>query len=133
MILDKKSILEEMVFDEEEEFIKLVDKAKIVVKIRKSDSKPIVLYSDKLTAGEQIACFILGKFFAKEMELTDTPVTTIDEISNSLKIDKNVVRARLSELIEKNIVERLDRGKFQISFVKLENFLDNLIDKINNE
>lgn len=131
--LNRKAILEEMLYDEEEEFIKLAGKAKKVVNIKKSNGMPILLQKDRLTHEEQIGCFVLGKYYAKEMELTDTPITTIDEISEGLKLDKNIVRARLSNLSTKEIVERIDKGQFKISFIKLEEFLDGITTKIKTD
>jgi hypothetical protein len=129
--LDKKAILEDMVFDEEEEFKKLVDKAKLIVNIKKSNGTPILLHKDKLNKQEQIACFVFGKYFAHEMELTDTSEVTFDEISEALNISKEVVRARLSDLNSKEIVNHASRGKYEISFIKLDSYLDNLLTKIN--
>lgn len=131
--MNKNSILEEMIFDEEEEFRNLVGKAKLIVKIRKSNGTPILLHRDKLTNEEQIACFLVGKYFAKEMKMTDNSEATVEEISGSLNLKKEVVRARSSDLVSKEIVLRTTRGKYEISLIKLENYLDNLLKKINGE
>lgn len=131
--LDKKSILEEMIFDEEEEYKKLVAKAKLIVNIRKSNGSPILLHKDKLTKEEQIACFAFGKYFAKEMELVDTSVVTFDEISDGLGISKDVIRARLSDLSSKEIVFHVERGKYEISLINLEIYLDRILTKINKD
>ncbi|MBW4258148.1 hypothetical protein [Methanobacterium subterraneum] len=130
---DKKAILEELVFDEEEEFNKLVKKAKLLVKIKKSDGQPKLLHKTKLTVEEQIGCFILGKYFAKEMELVDSAQVDIDDISGGLGVSKGIARARLSDLASKEIIDRPTRGKYEISFFKLEEFLDNLLTKIKTE
>lgn len=122
-----------MIFDEEEEFRNLVGKAKLIVKIRKSNGTPILLHRDKLTNEEQIACFLVGKYFAKEMKMTDNSEATVEEISGSLNLKKEVVRARSSDLVSKEIVLRTTRGKYEISLIKLENYLDNLLKKINGE
>jgi len=131
--LDKKSILNELIFDEEEEFKKLVGKAKLIVQIRKSSGTPIVLHKDKLTNEEQIACFVLGKYFAKEMEIAETSEVTVDEISEALNLSKEIVRARSSDLVSKEIISRAARGKYEISLIKLENYLDELLTKVNGD
>ncbi len=89
-----------------------------------------MLHKDKLTKEEQIGCFVLGKYFAKEMELADTSEVTVDEVSEGLGISKDMVRARLSDLASKEIVDRPGRGKYEISFFKIEEYLDNLVTKI---
>lgn len=131
IILNKKEILKEMLFDEEEEFKKVVEKAKHIVNIRKNGT-PILLHKDKLTKEEQIACFVFGKYFAYEMELTDNSKVTVDEIVEGLNIDNKIVRARLSDLSSKDIIIRPERGKYEISFIKLQDYLDNLLNKIND-
>jgi len=121
--------LEKLIFNEKDEFKKLVDKSALLIKI-KNNGEPVVLHRDKLIDSEKISCYILGKYFSKELEFVDEPTATINEISRALNMDKKKVSARLSNLMDQEIVERSSRGKYKISFIMLENYLDEIINKI---
>lgn len=130
--MDKNEIFEEMIYDEDLEIKKLVSKAKKVVLIKKNTGKPILIHKNKLTNGENIGCFVLGHYFSKEAGFIDTEIVTVEDITSNLKIQGDVVRARLKDLKDKEIVECVSPGKYRISSVKLEEYLDKIIIKLNN-
>ncbi len=121
---------EELLYDEEEEFERLVPKVKKIVKVKKDGTPVIVCNKRTLSQSEQIMCYLIGKFFAKKLELTETDSVTNKELSQALKIDERVVAARLKDLRDEDLVEQVTRGEHRISTVNLESFLDKILEKI---
>jgi hypothetical protein len=128
--MDKKEILKAMIFDEDEEFRKLISKAKNIVKVKKNGEPVILAVKGNLTKGEIIACYLLGKYFSKELGLSETVSATNEEISKATGIKKTVVGARLGDLKKDSLVEVVGRGEHKISFVNLEEFLDKILAKM---
>jgi len=126
---DKISSLSELIYDEDEEFEKLVPKVKKIVRVKKDGTPVIVCDRRKLSQGEMIACYLIGKFFAKKLELTETDTATNKELAKALKMNERVVGARLKDLRE-GVVEQVARGEHKISTVNLESFLDKLLEKV---
>jgi len=124
--------LEELIYDEEEEFERIVDKVKKIVRVRK-DGRPILVQKEKLTKAEQVACYLIGKFFAKILNLTEKESATVKEIANELKLDPRIVSARLKDLTDGGLIERVGRGEYKILTIKLEEFVDKILDKIENK
>jgi|Deesub1362A_J573_1020465.scaffolds.fasta_scaffold01624_8 DNA-binding transcriptional ArsR family regulator len=126
----KKNLLSELIYDEVEEFENLVPKVKRVVKVKKDGTPVIVCDRRRLSQSELITCYLIGKFFAKKLELTDTDTATNKELSKTLKMDERVVSARLKDLRDEGLVEQVARGEHKISTVNLESFLDKILEKI---
>ncbi len=129
--MNKKEILNELIFDEEEEFKTLVNKAKRIINIRKSNGEIIIINKDKLNTKETIACFITGKYFSKEMGFIEDSKVSIEEISDSVDIDKSIVRARASDLKAEKIINSPERGFYEIELLNLNDYLQKIIDRLN--
>ena len=119
-----------MIYDEEEEFERLVPKVKKIVKVKKDGTPVIVCNKRILNQNEQIMCYLIGKFFAKKLELSETDSATNKELSQALKIKERVIAARLKDLRDEELVEQVTRGEHRISTVSLESFLDEILEKI---
>jgi predicted HTH transcriptional regulator len=122
--------LEDLIYDEEEEFERLVPKVKKVVMVKKTGDPVFVCDRNLLSTSEIIMVYLIGKFFAKKLGFVEEESATNDELHRSLKIKKNVLAARLNDLRKEGLVEQVARGKHKISTVKLEEFLDNVLQKI---
>ncbi len=121
---------EELIYDEEEEFERLVPKVKKIVKVKKDGTPVIVCNKRILSQNEQIMCYLIGKFFAKKLELTETDSAANKELSQALKIKERVIAARLKDLRDEELVEQVTRGEHRISTVNLESFLDKILEKV---
>lgn len=131
--MEKNEILKELVINEEEEFKKIVEKAKKIIKI-KSNGEPVILVpKDKIKDAEYIACYLLGMYFSKKLGLVQSATATNVEIAKKTGIDKKIVGARLTDLRRDNIVESPSRGSNKILFVGIEKFLDTIVSKIEKE
>ena len=121
---------EELLYDEEEEFEKIVPKVKELVRIDKKTGKPKILHQSELSQAEVIACYLIGKFFSKKLNLSETETANASEISKELGLPQKVVNARLNDLRKAGIVERVKRGEYKISVIKLEDFVNKVLEKI---
>lgn len=126
----KDNPLEELIYDDMEEFEKLVPKVKQIVRVKKDGTPIIVCNRRKLSQSELIACYLIGKFFAKKLELTETDTATNKEITGTFRINERVVGARLKDLRDEGILEQVSRGEHKISTVGLEDFLNKLLEKV---
>ena len=125
-----KNVLSELLYDEVEEFEKLVPKVKKIVRIKKDGTPIIVCDRRRLSKSELIVCYLIGKFFAKKLELVDADSATNKELSEALKINERVIAARLNDLRNEGLVEQVARGEHKISTVDLEFFLDKILEKV---
>lgn len=126
----KENPLSELLYDEEHEFEKLVPQVKQIVKIKKDGTPVIVCDKRKLTQTELITCYLIGKFFAKKLKLTEKDSATNREISNYLKISLSIVSARVKDLRDNEILEQVTRGEHKVSTIHLESFLNKLLEKV---
>ncbi len=73
---------------------------------------------------------MIGKFFSKKLNLSETETANASEISKELGIPQKVVNTRLNDLRKAGIVERVKRGEYKISVIKLEDFVNKVLEKI---
>ena len=126
-----EDILKRLIYDEELEFEKLVPKVEKVVKVKKENGTPVIVCDEKkLSQKEKIMLYLIGKFFAKQLKLSETESATNKEIAKWLKLKENVVSARMSDLREEKLVEQVSKGEHKISTAKLDDFLDELLNKL---
>jgi predicted HTH transcriptional regulator len=125
-----EDILKRLVYNEELEFERLVPKVEKVVKVKKNGSPVIVCDERKLSQWEIIVLYLVGKFFAKQLKFSETESATNKEIARAFRLKENVVSARMKELRDEKLVEQVSKGEHKISTVKLEEFLDELLNKL---
>jgi hypothetical protein len=133
MIMDektKKEMLQELTHDDDVEFAKLVPKVKQIVKIKPDGTPVIVCDPNKLSQQEQIIAYLTGKFFAKLVESAPVESASVKEMALALRIESNVIAARLVKLKDNMQVEQVARGEYKISTVSLEKSLDQILKKI---
>jgi hypothetical protein len=128
--ITKQAMLKELTHDENVEFEKLVPKVKQIVKIKPDGTPVIICDMTKLNRQEQIFAYLAGKFFAKLVEISPKESAQVKEIAEYLRIENNIVAARLVELRDKRQVEQVGRGEYKISTVSLEKNLDQILKKI---
>jgi hypothetical protein len=129
--MNKKEILQSMLIDEEEIFKELVNKAQKIFKLDQHGNAIFLVPLDSLTQRQFIAMQLLGRYFANELEITDSDVITADELSVQLHADKKSVTARLHELKKERIIESPGRGQFRISISGAEKILDEILHELN--
>jgi len=126
----KKELLQELTHDDDAEFVKLVPKVKQIVKI-KTDGTPIIICDpNKLSQQDRIIAYLTGQFFAKIIGSSPKETAQVREIAQALRLDNNIVSARLVTLKDNMQVEQVSKGEYKISTASLEKLLDQMIKKI---
>jgi hypothetical protein len=126
----KQEMRRELTHDDNIEFEKLVPKVKKIVKI-KPDGEPVIVCDiNKLNQQEQIMAYLTGQFFAKIIDASPSETSKIKNISAALRMDSNVISARLATLKDNMQVEQVSKGEYKITTVSLEKTLDQIIKKI---
>jgi hypothetical protein len=123
----KKEVLQEMLVDDEEIFEGVVKLAKEIFKLDKEGRIIFQVPCADLTQKEEIAMVLLGKYFASELEISESDIMTADDIAGSVEAEVPSVRARLNDLKGEQIVESPSRGQFRISILHVEKILKEII------
>jgi len=128
--MNKKEILKSMLIDEVEIFKGLVSRAQIVFKLDQRGNAVFLVPFDSLTQRQLIAMQLLGRYFANELELTNSDILTADELSTLVHADKNSITSRLHELKKEHVIESPGRGQFRISISGAERVLDEILSNL---
>lgn len=126
----RKEMFKELTHDDDAEFAKLVPKVKQIVKIKTDGTPVIVCDPNKLSQQELIVAYLTGKFFAQIIGSSPKDAAQLKEIAQALRLDSNIVSARLVTLKNNMQVEQVSKGEYKISTASLEKLLDQIIKKI---
>lgn len=123
--LSEKDLYKELLIDKTKRVESLVKKAKEIIGIDKDTGDVLILVSRaKLTDREMIGLQLVGKFFASELGLTNSPSATADELSRKIGIDSSIISARLHDLKVEGFIRNPKRGEHEIVFPRIDEFLD---------
>jgi len=123
--LSEKDTYKELLIDKTKRVESLVKKAKDLIGIDKDSGETIILISKaKITDREIIGLHLIGRFFASELGLIDSPSVTAEELSRSAGIASSIVSARLHDLKVEGYVRSPKRGEHEIVFPRIDDFLD---------
>jgi len=121
--LSEKEILSSLLTDETETLNRLVAKAQRVFKINKKTGEILLLPPrSKLTDRQLIAVYLLGRYFASKLELTQADSLTFDDLRKLSNLEEGSITARLSDLRKEGLVESGERGIYRINYQSLESF-----------
>ena len=84
----------------------------------------------KITLRERILLYSIGKRYAYEADIIEEPHITLEEFSREFRTDKKVLSARISELIRESKMRTRERGKYQVGYFDLREFLEEILSKI---
>lgn len=87
-----------------------------------SDGK-VLLKNKDIIDKDKVGVIILARYIGNKLDDSVDEIVTINEISEYSKIDRQVVRARLSTLVEERIILRDDRGKYIMNPINIDKFL----------
>jgi len=93
------------------------------------DEGRVYVESPKLTTKERVMLTLVARLLANKLEPKIIPELTIDEISESLEIPKNHIRARLRDLTKGGFAIRVKRGAYLASSYHVDKFIDQLDEK----
>lgn len=116
----KKLLIESEITDE------ILDKASKLIGLTKDGKIIFKVDRGKLSMADQILLYLVAKKLAHEAELVDRDSCSTSELSRELGIPMKVVAARLSELLKKGFVERLEIGTYRVSPIAVSETINRL-------
>jgi len=126
---DKEEILKELLLSEEDTLKKLrnmVDKTKTLVKIDHKSKNIVVTTEYNFSNPEKILLYLVGKYFSKELGITDTKGMDIQEFENITKIKKTTLSKPLGVLLYSGYIEKDDQKRYYIQHYKIEEVVTTL-------
>lgn len=130
--MDRKKILEGILIDEDAIYEGLVEKAKKIFRLNPRGQIVFLVPRDSLTQRQLVATFLIGRLFARELEIVNSEIVTADDLSVLMATDKKSVTARLHDLKKEHIVESPGRGQFSISISGADKILDEIINNLSS-
>lgn len=129
--LSEKRIYEELLIDKKQKVENIVKKAKDLIGIDKETGDVVIMVSrSKLRDEDLIGLHLIGKFFASELGLSESPSATVKELSEKTGIKQAVVSARLHDLKLLGYVRSPRRGEHEFIFSRMSEFLDSIRERI---
>jgi predicted Rossmann fold nucleotide-binding protein DprA/Smf involved in DNA uptake len=127
-----KELLEKLLVDKTEmrkNLNELVDKSLKIFRIEKETGKILFQNFGKLSDPERILTFLIGKYFATELELLKENELSISQISKEIGRPLTALSGPIRELVKKGWVEKLPTRRYRIVYHRMDEILDNLIKK----
>lgn len=121
--LQIKKIITDELLDNAKKLIGITDDGKIIFKIDRSH----------LPVTDQILLLLAGFRLAYEARLREKPQASLEEIAGAIQIDRRIVSARLSDLVESYKILRMEKGVYAISDLALYEIIDRLARQSLNE
>jgi len=125
---DEKEILKGMLVDESDviqNLANIVQKAKDIFVMEKSSGKIIFKNYSKLTNSQKIVCILIGKYFAKLLELIDDHTITGPEISKDLDIPQTTLSSPLKSLRKSGEI-LYEKSRYRINPRRIEEIVDSI-------
>jgi len=116
----KKLVIESEITDE------VIDKASRLIGLTKEGKIIFKIDRGRLSIADQVLLYLIAKRLAYEAELVDRDSCSLSELAQELGISVRVVAARLSELLRKNLVERLETGTYRVSPLAISETINRL-------
>jgi len=116
----KKLVIESEITDE------VIDKASRLIGLTKEGKIIFKIDRGRLSIADQVLLYLIAKRLAYEAELVGRDSCSLSELAQELGISVRVVAARLSELLRKNLVERLETGTYRVSPLAISETINRL-------
>ncbi|MCP8305037.1 MAG: hypothetical protein H3Z50_06200, partial [archaeon] len=120
---DKKEILKELLLTEEDILKKLkmlIDKTKVFVKIDQKTSKIVLSSKFDFSNLEKILLFLIGKYFSKELSISDKESMNIQELEKESGIKKTTLSKPLGVLLYSDYIGKDNEKRYFIQHYKIE-------------
>ena len=132
---DEKEILKNMLVDESDvvqNLAKIVQKAKDIFAMEKSSGKIIFKNYSELTNPQKITCVLIGKYFAKRLDLIDDHTTTVSEISKELDIPKTTLSSPLKSLRKSSQI-LYEKSRYRVNPHRIQEIIESILNKKNKK
>lgn len=120
-------IFESLLVTEKELLQDAVSKAKELIGIEEKTGQ-VILRVPKEALGQKqlVALYLIGQYFAKQMNKTDSSSLSIEDLADKTGIDNNTLAGRLSELVKTGSAKRLGKARYEINQFTLNPVLDEI-------
>jgi len=93
--------------------------------------EPVILADiGGLTVSESCLLALTTRYLAYMFGKSDKPSISLEELSKQLAKSRKTLSARLSELLNRQLVEKLERGEYKITLKGLNVFISDVVPKI---
>jgi len=131
-VLSKIQDLKKEFFISKEEFEKelLPSYIEKILKFCKIDIDGTVLFGKiKITSSDKIKIILIARFLANKLDSKVNNIVGLNEIVAITGVQKNIVAARLKELLDRKIIYRESTGNYSIYPHQINNILETLVRK----
>lgn len=123
-----KEVLKELVVNEGDLLGEAVAKAKSLLAIEDKTGNVILrVPKTSLTVRDQIALFLIGRYFASQMGKAKSSSVSLSELAGSSHLDPNALSPRLSEMVDSGWVSRVGRAEFAANPYLMNSLLDEIV------
>lgn len=119
----KKEILKELLLTEEDTLKKLknlIEKTKALMKIDQKTNKIVIFAEFSFSNPEKILLFLIGKYFSKELGLSEREGMDIQELEKESGIKKTTISKPLGGLSCSGYIGQDEQKKYFIHHYKIE-------------
>ena len=128
----KEEILKELLLTEEDTLKKLktlIDKTKALVKIDQKTNKIVISNKFSFSNPEKILLFLIGKYFSKELGVSDIEGMDIQELEKASGIKRTTLSRPIGGLSYSGYIGQDEEKKYFIHHYKIEETVHALHDK----
>ena len=132
---DEKEILKNMLVDESDvvqNLAKIVQKAKDIFVMEKSSGKIIFKNYSELKNPQKITCVLIGKYFAKRLDLIDDHTTTVSEISKELDIPQTTLSSPLKSLRKSGQI-LYEKSRYRVNPHRIQEIIESILNEKNKK
>jgi DNA-binding MarR family transcriptional regulator len=125
-----KEVLEKLVIDKTEmkkNLDQLVEKSLKVFRIEKEGGKIIFQNFGALSDSDKICTFLIGKYFATELEIIKDNTLSVSQIAKEIGRPITALSGPIKELVNRGFVEWLPTRKYRIVYHRMDEILDYLV------
>lgn len=122
---NEKDILKDILVSEEDviqNLLEIVKKVKEIFVLEEKSGKIIFKNYSKLTNPQRISAILIGKYFAKRLNIIKDNSMEGPEISKELNIPQTTLSAPLKSLKDKGLILS-DKGKYRVNPHRIEEII----------
>jgi len=122
---DEKKVLKDILVSEEgmiHNLSEIIKKAKKIFVLEEKSGKIIFKNYSKLTNPQRISAILIGKYFAKRLNIIQDNSMEGPEISNELNIPQTTLSAPLKSLKDKGLISS-EKGKYRVNPHRIEEII----------
>lgn len=109
----------------------LVEEMKDVIAI--APSGPVVLSKKRLTVKELIGLNLIGAFVGFKLNLAGKASLSLDKLVTLTGKTKGSVSGALTPMVNDRLVEKPEKGEYEISLLGVKHFIDEVFPKLKEE